>query len=122
VRGALSSVPLHGSSAPAPGTGKSFLWDISAGIAIGDAMPITSAGKDMEELEKRLNTKIHQGLTLFSMDNVSIPIGGDALCQIIERPMYSLRILGQTKGKDLRNNWSLFASIVSSRTIRLSGC
>ena len=57
-----------------------------------------------------MDTKILQGLTNFSLDNVSIPIGGDGLCQIIERPTYSLRILGLTKGKDRRNNWSMFAS------------
>jgi hypothetical protein len=73
-------------------------------------MPIAAAGKDIEEMEKRLNTKILQGLTLFSLDNVSIPIGGDALCQMIERPTYSLRILGLTKGKDRRNTWSMFGS------------
>ena len=110
VRAALTCVPMHNTTAPAPGTGKSFLWDIAAGIAVGDAMPIAAAGKDIEEMEKRLNTKILQGLTLFSLDNVSIPIGGDALCQMIERPTYSLRILGLTKGKDRRNTWSMFGS------------
>ena len=109
-RAALACVPMHATSAPEPGTGKSFLLDTSAVIAIGDVMPIAAAGKDIEEMEKRLNTKIVQGVTNFSLDNVSIPIGGDALCQIIERPTYSLRILGLTKGKDRRNTWSLFAS------------
>jgi hypothetical protein len=110
VRAALTCVPMHNTTAPAPGTGKSFIWDIAAAIAVGDAMPIAAAGKDIEEMEKRLNTKILQGLTLFSLDNVSIPIGGDALCQMIERPTYSLRILGLTKGKDRRNTWSMFGS------------
>jgi hypothetical protein len=89
VRAALTCVPMHNTTAPAPGTGKSFLWDVAGAIAAGDAMPIAAAGKDIEEMEKRLNTKIFQGLTLFSLDNVSIPIGGDALCQMIERPTYA---------------------------------
>jgi putative DNA primase/helicase len=110
VRAALTCVPMHNTTAPSPGTGKSFIWDIAAGIAVGDNIPIAAAGKDIEEMEKRLNTKILQGLTLFSLDNVSIPIGGDALCQMIERPTYSLRILGLTKGKDRRNTWSIFGS------------
>ena len=110
VRAALSCVPGHGVTATAPGTGKSFLCDVSAGITLGDAMPITAAGKDLEETEKRLNTKIFQGLTLFCIDNVSIPIGGDAFCQVIERPTYSLRILGLTKGKDRKNTWTTFVN------------
>jgi hypothetical protein len=99
----MSAAPLHASSAPAPGTGKSFIWDVAAGIAVGDAMPIISVGGDLEELEKRLNTEILKGLTIFSIDNVSIPIGGDALCQAIERPSYKIRILSQSKGKDRLN-------------------
>ena len=110
VRGVMSAAPLHASSAPAPGTGKSFLWDISAGISVGDAMPIISVGPNIEEMEKRLNTEILKGLTIFSIDNVSIPIGGDALCQAIERPTYRTRILSQSKGKDRLNTWTMFAS------------
>ena len=110
VRAALTCAPMHATSAPEPGTGKRYLLDTSAVIAIGDVMPIVAAGKDIEEMEKRLNTKILQGVTLFSIDNVGIPIGGDTLCQIIERPTYSLRILGLTKGKDRRNTWTLCAN------------
>jgi hypothetical protein len=110
VRAALSCVPAHGVTAREAGTGKSFLCDIVAGIAIGDAMPITAAGKDLEETEKRLNTKILKGSTLFCIDNVSIPIGGDAFCQVVERPTYTLRILGLTKGKDRKNTWTTFVN------------
>jgi hypothetical protein len=67
VRGMMSAAPLHASSAPAAGTGKSFIWDVSAGIAVGDAMPIISVGGGLEELEKRLNTEILKGLTIFSI-------------------------------------------------------
>jgi hypothetical protein len=110
VRAALSCVPAHAVTAPVAGTGKSFYCDIVAGVVLGDAMPITAAGKELDETEKRLNTKIFQGLTLFCVDNVSIPIGGDAFCQVIERPTYSLRILGLTKGKDRRNNWTTYVN------------
>jgi putative DNA primase/helicase len=89
VRAALTCVPLHATHAPAPGTGKSFLWDVSAAIAMGDSMPVAAAGADREELEKRLRAMIIQGLVLFSIDNVTAPLGGDALCQAIERPMLS---------------------------------
>jgi putative DNA primase/helicase len=39
VRGALDCVPMHALTAPTPGTGKSYLADLIATTAIGDAMP-----------------------------------------------------------------------------------
>jgi putative DNA primase/helicase len=91
VRALLTCSPLHASSAPTPGTGKSFLFDIPAGMAIGDAMPVMAAGNDPEETEKRFNTEFLKGVTLLSIDNVTTPLGGDALCQAIERPMVLVR-------------------------------
>jgi hypothetical protein len=110
VRGALTCVPLHGVTAPIAGTGKSFLWDLIGGIVIGDAMPIIAAGANLEEMEKRLDALLIAGLTMFSLDNVSMPIGGDALCQAIERPLYSARMLGKSEVRDRRNTWGLYAT------------
>jgi putative DNA primase/helicase len=53
VRGALTCVPMHASSAPAAGTGKSYLFDVDAGIANGDLMHIMARGESTEEMEKR---------------------------------------------------------------------
>jgi hypothetical protein len=108
-RAALSCVPMHASSAPAYGTGKSFLWDIIAAIVLGDVMPIIGAEK-FEELIKRLDGEIIEGINLLSLDNVSFPLGGDTLCQVLERPAYIPRILGKSSMKERRNNWCVFAS------------
>jgi putative DNA primase/helicase len=110
VRPALDCAPLHGSSAPAAGTGKSFVWDVSAAIAIGDIMPIIAAGMNAEEMEKRIDAQVIEGVGLWSIDNVSIPLGGDGLCQAIERPMYKPRILGKSEMRERRNIWSIFAA------------
>jgi putative DNA primase/helicase len=110
VRAMLSCVPLHASSAPAPGTGKTFLWEIPAAISIGDAMPIMAAGRDLEEFEKRLGSQVIEGIRQWSIDNVTMSLGGEALCQLIERLMYKPRILGKSEMKERRNNWCVFAS------------
>ena len=53
VRGAMPVAPMHASSAPTAGTGKSFLWDLVAAISIGQRrIPVISAGNE-EETEKR---------------------------------------------------------------------
>jgi putative DNA primase/helicase len=73
-------------------------------------MPIIAAGWNIEELEKRLDTKIMAGETLFSVDNVSILLGGDTLCQAIERPSVNTRMLGKSEGREHRNVWTMFAT------------
>jgi putative DNA primase/helicase len=54
VRGAFSVAPMHVSSAPVAGSGKSFLWDLVAAISTGQQrMPVVAAGNE-EETMKRL--------------------------------------------------------------------
>jgi hypothetical protein len=97
VRGAFPVTPLHASRAPTAGSGKSFLWDIVAAIAIGQPMPVMSTGANTEETEKRLGAAMLAGQPLISIDNISGELGGDALCQIIERPVVEIRILGRSE-------------------------
>jgi hypothetical protein len=97
ARGAFSVTPMHASRAPAAGSGKSFLWDIVAAIAIGQPMPVMSAGDDTAELEKRLGAALLAGQPLISIDNISGELRGDKLCQVIERPVVEIRILGRSE-------------------------
>jgi hypothetical protein len=97
VRGAFPVTPLHASRAPTAGSGKSFLWDTVAAIAIGQLMPVMSTGADETETEKRLGAAMMAGQPLISIDNISKELGGDALCQIIERPVVEIRILGRSE-------------------------
>jgi hypothetical protein len=97
VRGAFSVTPMHCSRAPTAGSGKSFLWDTVSAIAIGQLMPVMSTGASEEETEKRLGAALMAGQPLISLDNISGELGGDALCQIIERPVVDIRILGRSE-------------------------
>jgi hypothetical protein len=97
VRGAFPVTPMHASRAPTAGSGKSFLWDIVAAIAIGQLMPVMSTGPDTAEMEKRLGAAMMTGQPLISIDNISGDLGGDTLCQIIERPVVEIRILGRSE-------------------------
>jgi hypothetical protein len=97
VRGAFPVSPLHASRAPTAGSGKSFLWDVVAAIAIGQLMPVMSTGASTEEMEKRLGSALMKCQPLISVDNISGELGGDALCQAIERPVVDIRILGRSE-------------------------
>jgi putative DNA primase/helicase len=116
IRPALTCAPAHAATAPAPGTGKSFLWDTCAAFVLGDVMPIIAVGPNIEELEKRLDSKMMAGEAIFSIDNVTMLIGGDGLCQAIERPMPSTRTLGKSGMHEHRNVWTIF---ISGNNLRL---
>jgi len=111
ARGACVAVPMHAVTAPTAGTGKTFLWSIAGAIATGELeMPAIAAGGNADEFEKRLNGALIMGLGVFSIDNVTIPLRGDALCQAITADIYLARILGRSEVKRLRNVWSLYAN------------
>jgi hypothetical protein len=97
ARGAFMVSPMFLSNAPVAGSGKSFLWDIVAAIAIGQLMPVMAAGRNEEETEKRLGAALIAGQPLINIDNISGELRGDALCQIIERPIVDVRILGKSE-------------------------
>jgi len=97
VRGAMTVAPMHVSSAPAAGTGKSFLWDMVAAISIGQRRIPVIAASNAEETEKRLGGVLLTGQPLISIDNVNGPLKGDFLCQAIEQQYLDLRPLGSSK-------------------------
>jgi putative DNA primase/helicase len=111
VRGAFPVTPMHTSRAPVAGSGKSFLFDTVSAIAIGQPMPVISTGKNEAELEKRLGTAFMAGQPLISIDNVTGELGGEALCQLIERPVVDIRILGKSEKRRIEaRGTSLFAT------------
>jgi hypothetical protein len=97
VRGAFPVAPMHSANAPVAGSGKSYLWDLVAAIVLGQIMPVMAIGRSEEETEKRLGASIITGQPLISIDNVNGELKGDALCQLIERPVVDIRILGKTE-------------------------
>ena len=110
VRAALPTAPLHAISAPEAGTGKSYLTQIAAVIATGSPCPVISAGRNEEETEKRLAAVVLSGLTVAAIDNVSQPLGGDFLCQVLDQSRLKIRILGQTGGPTLEPRLTLLAT------------
>jgi putative DNA primase/helicase len=111
ARGAYANVPMHAIRSPEAGTGKSYLNDTVSVIATGKLMPVMAAGKDEAETEKRLGAALLAGQPLISIDNVNGILGGDALCQAIERPAVQIRILGRSEQPTIEpRSTSIFAT------------
>jgi len=60
-------------------------------------MPVIAAGRNEEETEKRLGAALMVLQPLISIDNVNGTLGGDALCQAVERQIVKIRVLGLSK-------------------------
>jgi putative DNA primase/helicase len=110
VRGALGMVPLHAFTAPAPGTGKSYIADVVSAIVSGRICPVATAGKTEEETEKRLGGLLMAGFPVIAIDNISSGLGGDLLCQVIERPIIRIRPLGKSEIIEIESRATVYAN------------
>lgn len=110
VRGIAPVVPLHAISAPVAGSGKSYLIDLASAIATGERAPVIAAGHNEEETEKRLGAALLSGQPIVSIDNVNGQLGGDALCQLIERPRVSVRPLGSSRLVTIESRATTYAT------------
>jgi putative DNA primase/helicase len=118
VRGALSVAPMHAVSAPVAGSGKSYIVDLASAISAGDRTPVQSPGGNEQEFEKRLTGAVLAGQAIISIDNVNGELGGDFLCQMIERPLVAVRPLGGSTIVQIESRASSFAT---GNNIRLVG-
>jgi hypothetical protein len=110
VRGVCDVVPLHAFSAPAPGTGKSYLADLASVMVSGQKCATSTVSRSEEENEKRLGGTLLQGYPLLSLDNVDIPLNSPFLCTVIERTWLEVRILGSSNKPRLAPSLTLFAT------------
>jgi bifunctional DNA primase/polymerase-like protein len=110
VRGSLPTAPMHLVRAHMAGTGKSYLVDLIATIATGRICPVITALKSVDETEKRLGSIVLSGIAMVSLDNCIHDLEGELLCQIAERPVVKIRILGSSEMPDCECHTALYAT------------
>ena len=94
LRCGMEVSPMQAVSATAPGSGKSHLVDLASTVATGRWCPVMNAGKNDEETEKGINTKLMSGVPGFSIDNVHKTLNLEALNTATERPLLQPRNFG----------------------------
>jgi putative DNA primase/helicase len=110
LRGAMQAAPMHLANAPQPGTGKSYLADLTSEIATGKQCAVVAFSPNPAETEKRLNGSALEGHPIIALDNASGAIEGDLLCQLTERPLLQLRPLGTSKMTRIANTFTVLAN------------
>lgn len=112
LRGALGdAVPLHYVTAPMSGTGKSFLLDTAAAIAIGERCPVYSAeADDPKETRKSLQAAALDGFPVICLDNLNGVLTGDFLAQLSERPTMKIRQFNTLQIVTITNTFTVFAN------------
>jgi putative DNA primase/helicase len=110
VRGAVSVAPLHAIRASTAGTGKSYLADTASAIATGRPCPVVAISPKPEETEARLIGLMLAAFPLISLDNVNGELGGDLLCQAVERPTVRVRRLGASDIFEIESRATFFAT------------
>ena len=87
------------------------MQDITAAIAIGERCPVISLTlNNDEENEKRLSSAALSGQSIIAIDNFTGTLMGDLLCQLIERPMPQVRLLGKSELVTVANNHCVVAN------------
>jgi hypothetical protein len=110
LRGSLPAAPVYLVRASTPGTGKSYLVDVIAAIATGRVCPVISASRNSEESEKRIGAVLLSGSSIVSLDNLTHDLGSEILCQVSERPMVRIRVLGRSEMPICECRTAMFAT------------
>jgi hypothetical protein len=110
VRGSLPTAPVHLIRAHMAGTGKSHLVDVFAMVATGRLCPVITVSRSAEETEKRLHGIVQSGIAMVSLDNCTHDLAGECLCQVSERPVIKIRILGSSETPDCDVHTAVYAT------------
>ena len=110
LRGSLPTSPIILVRGDTPGVGKSFLVDVIAMVATGRICPVITASRSLEETEKRIGAVLLSGSSIVSLDNTTHDLEGELLCQIAERPVVRIRVLGRSEMPDCECHTAVFAT------------
>jgi putative DNA primase/helicase len=110
LRAACDVAPMVLFLAHAAGSGKSYLTDLISTVAHGRKAPAISKASTEEELEKRLGALVLAGVPVINIDNCTANLSGTTLCQVTERQVVRIRILGRSEMPECEYRGAVFAN------------
>ena len=105
ARPALATAPAFAMDAPVQGSGKTLLASCVAALATGHVPEIWphTAGRDDEEIRKRLFAALRDGTTALIWDNITGVFNSAALAAAITAPVLRDRVLGRSESLSIPN-------------------
>jgi putative DNA primase/helicase len=110
LRGAFDLTPMFLITAHDVSNGKSYFVDLLATLATGRHCPVLTAGKNNDELEKRLGGVILEGGSMVSLDNLSFDLESDLLCQVLTQRIVKVRVLGKSEVPECEWRGTIFGT------------
>ena len=111
LRGMMPAAPVHFITKPDADSGGSYLQDLMSAICLGERCPTISLTlHNDEENEKRLSAAAMTGQPIIAIDNFSGTLMGNFFCQLIDRPMPQVRVLGKSEMVTIPNNHTVVAN------------
>jgi hypothetical protein len=95
LRKSIQQAPLTGYRAPKPRSGKTVLADSVGLVATGKRPATMTYRGDMAEDSKAYMALLLAGDPVINIDNLSVPLGDDALNTIMTQPVWTGRLLGK---------------------------
>lgn len=120
VRPVLETAPAFAYDAPTQGSGKSLLARCVGVLATGKDPDIWAhtAGRDDEEVRKRLFTALISGSRALVWDNITETFDSAAMASLLTSNNYCDRVLGKSESTSVPNRFSL---LLTGNNISLAG-
>lgn len=100
ARGMLEMVPLHVFGAPIRGSGKSYVINLPAYMAIGGPLAAMTVSIKPDEFEKKLTSHLRQGTPLLNIDNINGELNSSLLNQMLSEPLVEVRPFNQNEANE----------------------
>jgi len=110
LRPSVGTAPGIGVTAPAAGTGKSYLVNVIAQIVAGRPVESINVSNRPEEFRKALAAKLSGAPAIVSLDNVERPLSGALLAQALSEPVVEDRLLGKSQMLRISPTTAIFAT------------
>jgi hypothetical protein len=103
MRAALGNVPLHAFNTPQARSGKSLAATLVSIIAQGRLPALCTAGKNEEELEKRIDAMLLWSPPFFVIDNINYPLESASQCVLLTQEEKRIRPLGTSDFPEVKS-------------------
>jgi len=110
LRPVLPTVPGVGITAPAAGTGKSYLVNVISQIVTGRPVETMNVSNRPEEFRKAFGAKLFGAPPIVSLDNVESGLSGALLAQALSEPVVEDRLLCKSEMLRISPTTAIFAT------------